>query len=564
MIFTGIPRHIHRMKTFKTTRHYFIVLLTLLLTIPTFGAEEVYSKRTQGNAIVTGATAEVSDQWMQVNGGLARSNVKSSYAEVSLHFNDEEYTFYNTNWNAIVTYRAELFDIQNNAIASLANQSLTVGYTITGEYTDHALLQYEEAHRIEIRITDVVVTAGGNTIPTPNDLYLETSVRVQRFYNLATDEAPALTKAVYNPAKQTFDLGWTYVEGAESYDVEFLFIDVASPDELTDPYAFDFRDAIRINLPDNHYEISMAYPRGILLYRMRAMGFTGSDFATPVFSDWTVNQRKGLTTDAVLGPVALPGQLVKTIRQIFLWDGLQLEENWQYSAAYTEFGKRKESFNLFDGSLRSRQSIVSLNSDSSLIVSQTVYDFQGRPALQTLPAPIENKGIDFYENALLRVNDGGTPTDGIYHFNYRNFDRDDFLNDPKAAAGIVVAGNDPAANLIGPGNYYSPQNPGTGINGQYTPDAEGFPYSRTTYKNDGTDRVRTQGNVGETFKTGDGRETQYFYGNPGSQTELDRLFGNEAGFFSQYKKNHGDRSKRTSHHCLHRPEWAHRSYRFNR
>jgi hypothetical protein len=88
----------------------------------------------------------------------------------------------------------------------------------------------------------------------------------------------------------------------------------------------------------------------------------------------------------------------------------------------------------------------------------------------------------------------------------------------------------------GASQYYSPQNPlkQQGIN-RYIPDAETFPFTETKYTQDKTGRVAAQGGAGAAFRLG-AHDTRYFYA-AASQTDLDALFGTDAGDASHYQKN---------------------------
>src|SRR5262249_51864059 len=71
---------------------------------------------------------------------------------------------------------------------------------------------------------------------------------------------------------------------------------------------------------------------------------------------------------------------------------------------------------------------------------------------------------------------------------------------------------------------------------QYVADAQGYPFSVVQYTPDNTGRVRRDGESGQTLQTGSGKDKRYYYGKP-TATELERLFGLEAGNSSHYVKN---------------------------
>src|SRR6185312_4766135 len=69
--------------------------------------------------------------------------------------------------------------------------------------------------------------------------------------------------------------------------------------------------------------------------------------------------------------------------------------NWQASTSFAEEGKRKSVVQYFDGSLRSRQTVTKDNTTDTTIVAETLYDQQGRPEIQVLPAPTLSRIINY-------------------------------------------------------------------------------------------------------------------------------------------------------------------------
>ena len=191
--------------------------------------------------------------------------------------------------------------------------------------------------------------------------------------------------------------------------------------------------------------------------------------------------------------------------------------NWTYDASFAEGGLRKEVVSFFDGSLRPRQSKTLLNTEGFGLVDNTVFDNLGRPSLHVLPYPIADQGLTFEPNQL-QISGG--------FYGWQNFDTD-----------VTLANPDPLPSTTPAGAFYSSANSGVGMHGQLAPDAQGLPFSRTQYWNDGTGRVRTEAGPGPDHGMASTHTTRYAYGTPGSQYELDRLFGNEVGFVQHYKKN---------------------------
>ncbi len=95
-------------------------------------------------------------------------------------------------------------------------------------------------------------------------------------------------------------------------------------------------------------------------------------------------------------------------------------------------------------------------------------------------------------------------------YNADHFDQDANYNNPDAATGIVA-------------NYYSDNNTAD----LTIPSAGGFPFSRTLFRNDGTDRFSEQSGIGAIHKIGSNYTTKAYFVNP-SQDELRWVFADEA------------------------------------
>jgi RHS repeat-associated protein len=218
-----------------------------------------------------------------------------------------------------------------------------------------------------------------------------------------------------------------------------------------------------------------------------------------------------------------------TTSHYFHFDGHENNLNWQATTSYAEEGKRKTVIQYFDGTLRGRQTVTKDNSSNTTVVAETLYDYQGRPAIQILPAPTLSNTIQFsrdfnrFTTSIQYVKD-------VYDLVPLNSNPCNASTPPLLASG-------PPNSIVGAAQYYSPNNPlvNTAEN-KFIPDAEGYPYTETRYTQDGTGRIVAQSGVGIQHKLGSGKETKYFYGSP-TQKELDALFGVEVGDASHYFKN---------------------------
>lgn len=210
--------------------------------------------------------------------------------------------------------------------------------------------------------------------------------------------------------------------------------------------------------------------------------------------------------------------------------------NWIYDCTYAEDGKKKEVVNYFDGTLKSRQIITTSNTDDFALIKETIYDYQGRPAIEVLPVPTLPNNLRYVPNFNQSVNqvDGSTVA-----YSARDFDFE------TSTCGISTLG---MAQAAGAAKYYSESNNWLGsdlsitANHQFIPSSGNstsgyYPFVQTLYTSDNTGRVSSTTQPGAEFRLGNTAKnnTRYFYTKP-EQEELDALFGAEVGFASHYTK----------------------------
>jgi RHS repeat-associated protein len=528
----------------RTVRNYFFILLFLVTTIHLrAGIEQVITSRcgksgfTPITAIATGVSMSISDQWYSYMIGHAYSSgdptswdqifrVNSAVTKVSLRYDDSRHYAPTSAWALRVTYDIVSYDSVGTTTTTTGEKLLITYDPAEGiTYTDQATRTYLNSHHATIGIRNVEYFADGDlshsstsTIPANlADIYLELENDVERYYFLDAT-APRIYQHPGDD-ESSISLGWNYILGAESYDVEWLFIDAGQQSLTASPgFDFDWKNATRVNVPGNHYTIELAYPRGILLMRVRPVGIDVPNFMTTGYAvrtegTWSYNYEVGNTySDASLISAAyarLTGDL----------SGRETALNWQYSASYAEGGKVKEGIGFYDGALYNRQSLTRSNSDTNLIVAESRCDYEGRAAVNILPTPVS---IDGSHLDALKYQ-----TDFNPNFNASDFDID----------GAV--GNAPRMDTVNDASaaFYSGSNAGTDRGKPYTATANGYAYTQIHYKNDGTNRISSQSGIGENFRQGSGREIKYFYGTPTGQVELDRLFGNEVGYVKHYQKD---------------------------
>lgn len=367
-------------------------------------------------------------------------------------------------------------------------------------------------------------------IPIPQVGEMESWMNLQ-----PTGELIALTGPIYEPAppmQLTTETGacgsqrfitWTSVTNAVEYDLEWVYIDNEIRDAngnslnsltSTTYNAFQLAEPVRVTTKLTKFPIPEEYPNGKLYFRVRAVARitdnVNQDYTQPQYFPWS---------DYVSGYPVLIVTVNFNDKNPYL-TAKKNNLNWQWECTYAEDAKFKRVMAYYDGHNRSRQMLTHLSTDGLTAIGETLYDHEGRAAVQMLPYPEKCSELSYRKD--IRRNFSTTAT----------FGKDDF--EP-------TAGNKQVSTFRGSSNYYSSQNPFMAgdnplSNLDAIPDAGNYPYTRNVFMNDNTGRLLASSGVGPTHAIGSGHETKYLYGNATS-TELHRLFGRNVGIASHYKKN---------------------------
>ncbi len=404
---------------------------------------------------------------------------------------------------------------ENNNLQGAGNSAIDISKHIAlGAYG--AQVQIEQGTYTLLSNGSAPVING--TVPSNIALEIGFSANTYTELSLAAP-SPVATALTSNEIQ----LSWNSVSGATSYDVEWTWVDAYDNtfENLRDPnnIPFSLRDYelnnSRIQTTNTQFNIPLIYPKGHIIYRIRAVGHYLEDPTKYKYGEWSRGDGNEVT-------VADWQPYVYTIDQN---QEHQPDKNWQFQASYAEGGKKKEVISYFDGTLRNRQTVTKINSDDNVIVGEVIYDAQGRPAVEVLPVPIPEKAINYY-NDFNRNSNGEV-------YSYQDFDTDDrniLDTDTDLKAMSSSIGN-------GASTYYSPNNAVTSPFRNQIPDAENHPFSQIEYTPDNTGRISRKSGVGKHHQLGSKHEMEYYYGTPDEQKELNRLFGYSVGNYTHYKKN---------------------------
>lgn len=396
-------------------------------------------------------------------------------------------------------------------------------------YTDAVSHLFSDAYRFVAEVSEIKVD-GVLATELPKNTYIDGFVAINKNYDFVTDIEFDLAIA-HSVASQDCNaeevemltLTWSsHPAGAFEYQLEWAFVNSYDGDGgelLESVLPYDFKNnSTRVTTASLNYKIPLLFEKGYILYRVRAVGKdVNGNYLFGIWTNDAANKPEKGTVDQFTHKFHHTGEHDK-------------KKNWQLTTTFAEEGKKKEVINYADGSNRSRQSVTRINSTKDVIVAETIYDFQGRPAINVLPVPVKKEDCEDenYEPVIrfypeFNVNDGGVS------YTKQDFDLDDENDD-------CGSFTNPMGTQNGASNYYSPINPDKNNQQAFLPDAKKYPFTQVEYTPDNTGRIRRQSGVGEDFMLNTTHETNYLYGKP-DQIYLDRLFGSEVGYAAHYKKN---------------------------
>ena len=453
---------------------------------------------------------------------------------VSLIINETAIESIQSDFTARVKIKID-YTLVNGSTGTIPSYELEVTYTKAGglKYNARQTLKFDQCRRVKVTIIDDPYS--NVTWNVWQVINLENRMLRKRDYVFDYTQTLVL-KTPLSTVLDEYPVEWepdpAIAAGKTHVDIEWTWVDFEAlnnykkPDP-TPPHTMKLdadllfkNNSSRVTISSNaknSYNIPLIYDgSGYLFYRIRPVQVKEDE--TVVNGTWTAEGFTGITyyTQNV---------------------GHEEKLNWQTTTSYAEDGKRKTVVQYFDGTLRGRQTVTKDNSNyinntstqtGKTVVAETFYDYQGRPAINILPAPTMSSVIQYTANFNKFNGTYVTPKDAF-----------DLMPVNLNACSYSTPQLD---NVSGASQYYSTNNPEKeqGFN-KFIPDANGYPYTETRYTPDATGRIEAQGGVGEIFQlgkdnAGTAHDTKYFYGKP-DQAELDALFGTEAGEASHYSKN---------------------------
>ncbi len=270
-------------------------------------------------------------------------------------------------------------------------------------------------------------------------------------------------------------------------------------DEYTIKAEVDWEEALSIETGSSAtlQTLSLTEGRGYYIWRVRPIGNLHGEGGADArnLGPWSATPD---VTSAADGRDYITINGAAADHSVFFYHQFDDNKNWIYDRAFSEGLRIHEGINYATSLLQARQTQVYSAGRNVVLASQSVLDYSGRAALTSLSAPTGQNALG-YHFGLLQT--GGTV------YSAQHFDAD-YAN-PSPLQGGAVA------------DYYSDANPDLSI-----PGAEGFPFQRTAFYHDGTERLREQGGLGPAHRVGAPHSVKTFYGGVADQ-EIVALFGDE-------------------------------------
>ncbi len=412
------------------------------------------------------------------------------------------------------------------------------------EYIDKSFFTIDDPgyYKIKFRIISIKDDSNVNITPStlPLNLKMVAGIKIERYFDFAPAETPDNLKIRYLDNMKAFRIKDFDVDGALFYDLEWTFVDDIKDDGLTGSFStseiqFMFKNnATRIRVtPNAEVYIPAIFDRGYLIVRARGVGPSGLDVHKLIEGQWSLKDPYDLD-DGIFEKMDLVGVDTDFYIKIEESGGATIphphmkDMSWMVQTSYAEQGKMKFVVQYYDATGRVRQTATMANTEKEALLTETIYDKQGRAVFQSLPAPapLISSPIDGFKSAL-------TYYTGINQLSTGEiYDKSSITFDPSECLSTVPA----LGTGAGAGQYYSEDNPKKNEFHAYIPNGGGYPFTFTEYLSDNTGRVNSQSGVGEIHSLGNGHEVSYLYGTP-DQPELDRLFGPNVGLANHYFKS---------------------------
>jgi RHS repeat-associated protein len=369
---------------------------------------------------------------------------------------------------------------------------------------------YNAINRFVIHIMSYT---GPGTTALQDSVHL--GISIQESLAMDVNAASAYITSFATSGSNPVVFSWTsYCPKVPNYQLQLLRLYNTNPSDTTETTIaanVDWNQAMSVEVGSNALSLTLSLTegQGYYIWRVRPIGnfYPGGIADSRNYGPWSI------TTTGPQSSISGAGS------GIFYYKQFDDQKNWIYSRTFSEGDpaapkvRVSEKMTYANGLQQVKQSQSHIQSLHQILINQTIYDWSGRAALVTLPAPVNHDTLG-YQNGFAKAN-------GTTLYSQSHFDDDTSYFNPKAMGNCFLAG------------YYSDT-----ISDKLIPNAEGYPYSRALYERDGTARVKEQGGPGNTHRIDSlatSHTTKTYYSGV-SDEELILVLGDEApAAFSVHK-----------------------------
>ena len=509
----------------RTKDIFLLVVIVFSTLLQTQGGEETLDTYLKTDQLDKGAVLKLHDPKIYKPSGYDPSwsnefGIKQTRNAIELFLNTEASDFGDKAFSVAIDLKLTYKDasdkvVQNSRGKDTTRLSLMVNYDKSRGYKNRDIHAFSGAHKMHVEVEDVRLN-GADTASLTNVVFLRSMMKVERYYEMKNSKVNHLNHR-YLRRDNELEISWDDKKGAVWYEVEWTFVNNYTHNngnmqrKTEREVRYDFEtNSQRIRTRANNYRIPVVYDEGYLVYRVRPIAKGGTNFERLKYGIWSI-----ISSDKV----AAAGNNSFRVTPSMAHSGDKM--NWQYKATYTERGTGKSLVNYFDGLNFKRQKVEQLHSEDNVIISEQMYDYHGRQAIDVLPAPKAEKdshpNLKYYDS--FNTDQQGNP-----------YSKDDFDD----VSGCKPAPS-PMSKSSGAARYYSSNNRMTNIFKEHLPKSEGYPFSQTQYMPDKSENVWRISKPGKQYQIGKGHAVVKFNGTP-HQAELDRLFGSEVGNAGSYRR----------------------------
>lgn len=381
---------------------------------------------------------------------------------------------------------------------NIKNSYTNVGHfaVFIAAYNGTTMASVQNALRLTLSCV-VKWRTGGRNVLTDPWYPLNAPIRVQTV-------SPGGSTISTNPVTFVWD-GITCEANFPMYQVQILrlYNTLASSTGETDVVAeVDWNKALMVETAATSLTLTLAEGQGYYMWRVRPVGnYYDGGITNPLnWGVWSTTP----TVDVSDGML----HLTAPTQSAFFYQQFDDDKNWIFNRTFTEHTKISEGIIYANSLQMSEQTQKRMLSQNTKILQQTLYDYAGRAVVQSLPVPF-SESAGSTTNALRYVGRASVMTYNGTRYGTTHFDNTGTVYQPNPVNGGVLA------------SYY------TASGSSPIPNAEGYPYTRTLYYNDGANRVKETSGAGAAHKVGAGHTVRTLYAAVSDQ-ELVRIFGDEA------------------------------------